>query len=93
MLLYKNVCSAEPEHTCARALQTGTCEALRPWSRCHAVALAAEVLSLAVDAGALRVQIRIVNNNTSHPAFWVRLALQRPLKATGGVFQEGQSSE
>lgn len=74
-------------------LQTGTCEALRPWALRHTVAFAAEVISLTSDAGALRVQICIVNKSASHPAFWVRLALQVPQEGNRGSLQEGQSSE
>ena len=64
-----------------------------PWALRHTVAFAAEVISLTSDAGALRVQICIVNKSASHPAFWVRLALQVPQEGNRGSLQEGQSSE
>ena len=74
-------------------LQAGTCEALRPWALTHTVALTTEVTSLTSDAGALQVHIRIVNEDASHPAFWVRLALRVPQKGHSEGLQEGESSE
>ena len=70
-------------------VQTGTCEALRPWALTHTAALTAQVVSLTSDTGALQAQIRIVNKDISHPAFWVRLALE----ASEESLEKGQCNE
>lgn len=59
----------------------------------HNVALTAKVVYLSWEGGVVKAQMSIVNEDTMHPAFWVRLALQAPLDGKEEGPQKGQSTK
>ena len=72
-------------------LQTSTCEELRPWSRSHVAALAADVVSCVYNAGTVKAVIVIGNKSHVHPAFWLELALRLEEGGTSDKSEESAS--